>query len=66
MVWSRVRPWLGACFFLFEALQPFWHRAVEPVIVGVAASMMVVETVAQAVKDHGKPSGESSTPGDST
>ena len=59
-----MRPWLGVCFFAFEALQPLWHRSVEPLIVGVAASMMVVETVAQAVR--GKPSEKSSTPGGST
>lgn len=58
MLWNRLRPWLGVGFFLFEAIQPLLHHAVEPLIVGVAASMMVVETVAQAVKGSGKTSEE--------
>lgn len=53
MLWNRLRPWLGVGFLLFEAVQPLFHHQVEPLIVGAAASMMVVETVALAVKDRG-------------
>jgi len=59
MLWNRLRPWLGVGFFLFEAIQPLLHHTVEPLIVGVAASMMVVETVAQAIKSHPEKDSES-------
>lgn len=58
MLWNRFRPWIGVGFLLFEAIQPLFHHSVEPLIVGAATSMMVVEVVARAVKGAGKTSEE--------
>jgi hypothetical protein len=48
MLWRRIRPWLGLAVFVYELLQPLWHRPVDPLIVGGAVTMMTAELLARA------------------
>jgi hypothetical protein len=50
MWWSRLRPWLGLGVFVFEAVQPLFNRAVEPLIVAGAIAMMGLELLSRADK----------------
>lgn len=50
-LWQLARPWLGFGAFLYEMLQPFFHRPVEPLIVGGSVAMMGLELLSRADKD---------------
>jgi hypothetical protein len=49
-LWPFVRPWLGLGVFLYEAAQPLFGRAVEPLIVAGAIAMMGLELLSRADK----------------
>jgi hypothetical protein len=52
-LWPILRPWLGFGTFVYEMVQPIFHRPVEFLIVGGASAMMSLELLSRADKKEG-------------